>query len=186
MWNRAEKPNWIGEFGVKGFDQYPELYHNSIWSALGAGAAMTPAEWNSGGTWGRMTPEMIADLQRLQFFVSEIPLAEWNPSQLEITSSDPQVRGWGIAGNDGGLFWVQDISMEGKPVPDVRDYQTIKSGVMLELTGLPPGKYGIMPYDTWQGGFLGGFSIQCSEVQTCIVPLPDFKHDMAFKIFREE
>ena len=99
---------------------------------------------------------------------------------------EEQVRGWGIAGNDGGLFWVQDISKEGKPVSDVRDYQTIKSGVILELTGLPPGKYGIMPYDTWQGGFLGGFSIQCSEVQTCIVPLPDFKHDMAFKIFREE
>jgi hypothetical protein len=52
MWNAAEKPNWIGEFGVTDAAQYPELFHNAIWAALGAGAAMTPAEWNSGGSPG--------------------------------------------------------------------------------------------------------------------------------------
>ena len=37
MWNLAEKPNWVGEFGVQGNDYYPELYHNAIWAALAFG-----------------------------------------------------------------------------------------------------------------------------------------------------
>jgi hypothetical protein len=185
MWEHAERPNWIGEFGVKGFDQYPELYHNSIWAALGAGAAMTPAEWNSGGTWGRMTPEMIADLQRLQTFVSEIPLAALDPIQLEITSSDPQVRGWGVAGRDGGLFWIQDFAMEGKPITDVRSYAEIKSGGVAEISGLSAGNYHVLPFDTWQGEFLNGFSVQCADDQPCRIPLPDFRVDIAFKLVSE-
>jgi len=44
MWNQADKPNWVGEFGTPGDTYYPELFHNSIWAALGSGAAMTPAE----------------------------------------------------------------------------------------------------------------------------------------------
>ena len=37
MFNRAEKPNWVGEFGVGGNRVYPELFHNSIWAALAPG-----------------------------------------------------------------------------------------------------------------------------------------------------
>src|SRR5687768_6710326 len=109
MWERSEKPNWIGEFGVTGNTHYPELFHHSIWAALASGASMTPAEWNSGNAWGRMTPEMNADINRLAQFVRDIPLAEWDPSKLEITPSDTKVRAWGLAGNNGGLFWVQDF-----------------------------------------------------------------------------
>ncbi|MFZ0545457.1 MAG: DUF5060 domain-containing protein, partial [Candidatus Promineifilaceae bacterium] len=65
MFNRNEKPNWVGEFGVGGNTVYPELFHNSIWAALAAGSAMTPAEWNGGSFWGSMTPEMNADMLRL-------------------------------------------------------------------------------------------------------------------------
>jgi hypothetical protein len=79
MWERTERPNWIGEFGVTANSQYPELFHHALWAALAAGAAMTPAEWNSGGSWGRLSPEMKADLNRLASFVSELPLAQWNP-----------------------------------------------------------------------------------------------------------
>jgi hypothetical protein len=186
MWDHVEKPNWIGEFGVPGFDQYPELYHYSIWAALGAGASMTPAEWNSGGSWGHMTPEMIADLQRLQIFVSDIPLAELNPSQLSIASSDPEVRGWGVAGVEGGLFWVQDSSLESGQTSDVRSRASIKTGVVVEITGLAGGIYQILPFDTWQGGFLDGYSTECAADQPCLIPLPDFRSDMAFKIMRND
>ena len=128
MWDQAEKPNWVGEFGVPGNAQYPELFHNSIWAALAAGAAMTPAEWNSGGSFGRLTPEMKADLAHLAGFVQETPLAHWNPSPLQIDSSDPAVRGWGVAGSDGGLIWVQDYALEGQPIDDVRANATVRRG----------------------------------------------------------
>jgi len=96
MLQSADSPNWVGEFGVPGNASYPELFHNSIWAALGAGASMTPAEWNSGGAWGRMTPEMYADLGRFASFVEDIPLAKWNPFALRVTTNDGQVRGGGL------------------------------------------------------------------------------------------
>jgi hypothetical protein len=184
MWNAEAKPNWVGEFGVSGDEYYPELFHNSIWAALGAGAAMTPAEWN-GGSWGEMTTGMLADTARLTQFVSDIPLAAWNPSALQIASGDPQVRGWGVAGKPGGLFWVQDFSLEGKSIAEIRKGQAVRKGVVLNIRGLVGGTYTIRPYDTWQGKYLDSFEVTCSEGVPCTVPLPDFKADMAFRVERK-
>jgi hypothetical protein len=185
MWNEAAKPNWVGEFGTPGDEYYPELFHNSIWAALGAGAAMTPAEWNSGGSWGEMTPAMLADASRLARFVSGMPLAQWDPSPLQVISRDPQVRGWGVAGRDGGLFWVQDFSLEGKSIDKIRKGQTTRKRVQVDLQGLAGGTYSLTPYDTWQGTFLTAISVTCTEAQPCTILLPDFKADLAFKIERK-
>lgn len=185
MWERSEKPNWIGEFGVTGNIHYPELFHNSIWAALACGASMTPAEWNSGGAWGRMTPEMNADINRLAEFVRDLPLAEWNPSRLEITSSDAEVRAWGLAGSDGGLFWVQDFSLEGKSIEEVRSSMPLRSGVQLDVQGIAAGSYTIQPYDAWQGVYLDSLDVECKDGQACMIALPDFTSDMAFKIIRK-
>jgi hypothetical protein len=183
MWQTG-KPNWIGEFGVQGNSEYPELFHNSIWAALGAGAAMTPAEWNSSGAWMQMTPDMYADQNRLSRFVAEIPLAWWDPIALTIESSDPEVRAWGVAGDEGGLFWVQDSSTESLEINEVRENQTLRNGVSLEVTGLPAGTWQITPYDTWKGFFLDTFVVSCGEGPACVIPLPNFRADMAFKVTR--
>jgi len=184
MLKNADKPNWVGEFGVEGNDDYPELFHNSIWAALGAGASMTPAEWNSGGSFGEMTPEMNADISRLAQFVKDMPLAKWHPSALQITVSDKQVRAWGLAGNDGGLFWVQDVSLEGKSIDVIRNSITVRKNVQVEIQGLSAGLYTIIPYDTWQGIDLKSFDVECSS-NPCTSALPDFKSDIAFKIIRK-
>ncbi len=185
MWDEVDKPNWVGEFGVPGNDLYPELYHNSIWATLASGAAMTPAEWNDRGAWGAFTPDMIADIDRLGQFVSGIPLARLNPSPLEIDSDVAQVRGWGVAGSDGGLFWVQDFSLEGLPIEQVRANQQVRQGVQVHLQGLTGGTYTVTPFDTWQGKFLASFDVTCTEGQPCGIALPDFKADMAFKLERK-
>jgi hypothetical protein len=185
MWDQAEKPNWVGEFGVPGDQYYPELFHNSIWAALASGAAMTPAEWNGGGAWGEMTKEMNADMGRLGQFVADLPLAKLNPSALEIGSGDAQVRAWGVAGEDGGLFWVQDFSMEGKTIEDVRADKTVRAGVQLEIRGLAAGTYSVHPYDTWQGKYLTTFQATCEESQACQISLPNFHADMAFRLERK-
>ena len=185
MWNEAGKPNWVGEYGAPGGTYYPELSHNSTWAALASGAAMTPAKWAGGGSWPEMTPEMYADQGRLAKFVVDIPLAKLNPAPLQVSSSDPQVRGWGMAGADGGLFWVQDYSMEGKAtIEEVRAGQTLRKGVRVDVQGLAVGTYTITPYDTWQGSYLPAISITCGKGQPCTIALPDFKADMAFKIER--
>ncbi|HRI57503.1 MAG TPA: DUF5060 domain-containing protein, partial [Anaerolineae bacterium] len=182
MWNAAEKPNWIGEFGVTDNAQYPELFHNALWAALGAGAAMTPAEWNSGGPWGRLTPEMKADLDRLAQFVAGIPLAHWNPQPVQISSNDPAVRGWGVAGEEGGLIWVQDASLEGQPIDAVRANTASRSGVQITVAGLPAGAYAVIPYDTWQGKFLDPIALICAAGRPCLIDLPDFSADLALRL----
>jgi hypothetical protein len=185
MWDRAEKPNWIGEFGVGGDTHYPELFHNAIWAALASGAAMTPAEWNSSGFWGSMTPEMNADSGRLAAFVAETPLAEWKPAALEVVTSDPEVRGWGVAGRDGGILWVQDFSLEGGTIAEVRTAETLRQDIALEVQGMEGGSYTVYPYDTWQGTYLESFVLDCAGGQACTVPLPDFVADLAFRVERE-
>ncbi len=184
MWIAEAKPNWVGEFGVSGNTVYPELFHNSIWAALAAGAAAMPAEWN-GGTWGEMTPEMLADTARIAQFLADIPLVKWNPSTLGIASNDPRIRGWGVAGESGGLFWIQDYTMEGKPVAEVRQYNVTRQGVAVEIKGLAAGTYIVTPFDTWKGAFLPPFEITCSGSGPCAVLLSDFQSDMAFRLLRK-
>jgi len=186
MWNRTERPNWIGEFGVPGDNYYPELFHHAIWGALASGAAMTPAEWNSDSSWGRMTPEMNADISRLAQFVRDMPLAKWKRSFLQITSSEPEVvRGWGLAGEEGGLFWIQDFSLQGKPIDEVRSKMILRRGIQAELQGMAAGSYTVTPYDTWQGIYLDALDVECVADEACVIALPDFKSDIAFKIIRK-
>ena len=185
LFNGYEKPNWVGEFGVGGNSVYPELFHNAIWAALANGAAMTPAEWNSSGVWGRMTPEMNADIHRLAQFVDGMPLALWDPAPLQISSSDPEVRAWGLTGQAGGMFWVQDFALEGEGIEVIRADHTLRSGVELQVLGLPAGTFTITPYDTWQGTALATFEASCLENEPCTISLPDFTSDMAFKWLSE-
>ena len=182
MWTAEAKPNWVGEFGVSGNAAYPELFHHAIWAALAAGAGSMPAEWN-GGTWGEMTPEMLADTARMAQFLEGIPLVKWNPAALEIASGDPMIRGWGVAGKDGGLFWVQDYTLEGKSIGDVRAYAEARSGITVGISGLAEGEYTVTPFDTWKGTFLAPMEISCGK-DSCTVALPDFTSDMAFRVER--
>jgi hypothetical protein len=182
--NAYGKPNWVGEYGVLGDSSYPEMFHNANWAALGAGAALTPAEWNDHGSWSTMTPEMQADMQRFARFVAEIPLARWNPEPLQINSLDTAVRAWGVAGEPGSVLWVQDASLAGMTAQELRLDTTTRSGVQLELLNLTPGTYSLTPYDTWKGDWLEPFSVVCGEA-TCTITLPEFWHDMAFKISHE-
>jgi hypothetical protein len=56
--------------------------------------------------------------------------------------------------------------------------------VQVTVTGLAQGSYAIQPFDSWQGTWLEPFDIQCGN-SDCVIALPDFKSDMAFKIVRK-
>lgn len=184
MWSGQAKPNWIGEFGVPGNQVYPELFHNALWAALASGASMTPAEWNSGGSWGEMTADMYADSSRLARFVADLPLARLDPSPLQVRSREAQVRGWGLAGEQGGLLWVQDFALQSLPITEIRASQAVRSGVEIEVSGLTEGTYLIMPYDTWQGFYMESFQAHCFRDRPCTFVLPDFTADLALRLER--
>lgn len=185
MWKAEEKPNWIGEFGVIATEAYPDLFHNGIWAALGAGAAMTPAEWNDGRGWARLTPEMTADLTRMGQFLAEIPLAKLNPAPLTIQFAEKDIRAWGVAGTDGGLVWVQDFSQQGTKTSEIHKNLVVRKGILANVTGMAGGTYIVTPYNTWTGEWLEPLEITCEAGKECPIILPDFTADIALKIMKK-
>jgi hypothetical protein len=183
MWDREEKPNWIGEYGEEGDQFYPELFHHSNWASLAAGAAMTPIEWNDGRAYGRFTPTMGEDMARLAAFVDQIPLVTLNPVSVGVSSAAPAVRGWGVAGEDGGLIWVQDFSLQGFAMEEIRADESIRTGVEIAVDG-PSGTWLVIPYDTWLGEWMDPIEVECPSEGSCLITLPDFHSDLALRLTR--
>lgn len=185
MWDREEKPNWVGEYGDRGQQFYPEMLHHSNWAALAAGAAMTPIEWNDEAAYGRFDDAMAADMARLATFVEEVPLVAYDPEQVRVTPSDPELRAWAVAGAAGGVLWVQDFALQGSTMDDIRGDQTVRTGVSVTLDRLVGGVWVFTPYDTWTGDWLEPFTVECPQDAPCVVALPDFSRDLAFKLEKE-
>jgi hypothetical protein len=191
MWQNNNKPSWIGEFGVQNkvntseLNYYPELFHHAIWAALASGSAMTPAEWNDFDTWGTMTSQMQQHMAALATFVADMPLAQWQVEPLTVNTSIEGVRAWGMAGGTAGFVWLQDNSLAGLSIDKIRAQSKPRNNIAVSLTGLTPGYYQVMPYDTWQGEFMDTIELDCfTPSLNCTVTLPSFTHDIAFKFQR--
>jgi hypothetical protein len=96
--------------------------------------------------------------------------------------NDPDVRGWGVAGETGGLLWAQDYFLEGASMDQIRSDDTVRSGVVATIDSLEGGSWTVTPYDTWTGAWLEQFTVECPFDAPCVVPLPDFSRDLAFKL----
>jgi hypothetical protein len=81
------------------------------------------------------------------------------------------------------VIWVQDFSMEGGKMEEIRGNQTIWSGASLVVTGILEGTWTIRPYDTWSGEWLEPTSVECGP-DNCAINLPDFRSDLALAIER--
>lgn len=183
MWEREEKPNWVGEYGLEGQQHYPELMHSANWAALVAGAAMTPIEWNDRSGFGTFDDEMAADMARFSTFVEEVPLVVYAPEPVEVGVSDQEVRGWALLGESGGVAWIQDFALETATMDDIRADRTVRSEVVLTLDPVTAGVWTVTPFDTWQGMWLDPITVDCPG-GICEIPVPDFTQDLAFKLER--
>ena len=181
MWNAQAKPNVVGEFGTSADINNPEQFHNGIWAGLAAGAAITPLDWNDSSQWGKMTPAMFEHLAHLGKFVADLPLAKLNPTLLDIQPADADLRAWGVGGQAWGIAWVQDVSLKGKPVAEVRESKSRRA--RLTVQGLADGSYRVRPFDTWQGIYVNE-SVAAASGGALTLDLPEFRGDMAVRIER--
>lgn len=187
MWEAEAKPNWIGEYGERSGRSYPEFFHNASWATLAAGAAIGPIEWNDKNSYGKFDDKMVADQSRISGFMNQLQMASLSPEQLEISSETSDIRGWGVAGVDGGFVWIQDFTLEATTFGVEEDIDAIRNrpqrnNVVVELGGLPDGSYLVTPYNTWTGEWLSVIEVDCSIA--CNVALPAFTHDVALQIVR--
>jgi hypothetical protein len=183
MWEREEKPNWIGEYGTRVQALYPEFMHNANWTALATGAAMTPTEWNDLNAFGTFDEEMRADMRRFADFVDVVPLVAYRPERIVVAASHPEVRGWGLAGDRGGLVWVQDHELDEAGIEEIEADDTVRAGVTVTLDPLSNGEWTVDPYDPWSGSWLEPVTVDCPG-GVCEVELPSFHSDLALHIHR--
>jgi hypothetical protein len=120
---------------------------------------------------------------RLAAFVEEIPLVSYDPVAVSVSSSDPEVRGWGVVGDRGGVLWAQDFALEGHTMEEIRADQTVRAAVSLTIQPLAAGQWVLTPYDTWQGAWLEPFRVDCPG-GPCSLPIPEFTRDLALKLER--
>lgn len=183
MWERETKPNWIGEYGHRIQALYPEFIHNANWVSLATGAAMTPIEWNDRNAFGSFDDEMSVDMNRLADFIEEVPLVAYDPAQLTVEVGHPEVRGWGVAGEMGGLVWVQDFAMADATIQEIRSDGTVRRDLVAAMGPISAGTWTVRPYDTWQGLWLESYEVDCPGGR-CDIPLPDFRSDVALSLTR--
>ncbi len=183
MWDREVKPNWIGEYGNSIQAFYPEFMHNANWTSLAAGSAMTPIEWNDLNEFGRFDDAMREDMARFAEFTDQLPLAVIDPETVEVASSDPDVRGWALAGARGGVFWLQDFALEDATIEEIRADQTVRANVVVTLGDLAAGTWQIRPFDTWSGEWGEPYSVECPR-GGCEVIVPAFHRDIALLLER--
>lgn len=192
MWDNFAQPNWIGEYGERSPKSYPEFFHNAGWASIAAGAATTPFEWNDRNAYGQFDDEQAADQARLSQFVQALPLVHWDPQQIEITTSSDRVRGWGVAGEDGGIIWVQDyffesqVDGEDEDIVALRADTTVFSELVVTFSTLASDAvYVATPYNTWTGEYLDPVEAICDSSGVCSVTLPPFEDDLALVLIRQ-
>ena len=173
MWNNYVKPNFIGEFGaVWGTAQTTKHFHDGIWAGFAAGGAITPLDWNDGGDWEDLTPEMYDHGGYLVDFASGVPFDQLGlgPATLSIGS---EFKAWGMKGSNLGYLWVQDTSPG-----------EVNAGVSLTITGLAAGQWAFDWYDTWSGSYLPDRVVETTTGGPITTTVPSFTNDLACRIAR--
>jgi hypothetical protein len=173
MWQNHGKPNFIGEFGANwGTAPTVKHLHDGIWAGLAAGAAVAPLDWNDGGDWGDLTPEMYDHQHYLADFVFGMPLDRMRLSPLSL-ATDAEFDAWGMAGDQAGHLWIQDVSPG-----------EINAGTEATLSGLTAGWWSFDWYDTWAGEFLPHRAVERAVEGSITTVAPDFTDDIACRFYR--
>jgi len=173
LWSAYAKPNFIGEFGAN-YGTAPTIkhLHDGIWAGLAAGGAVAPLDWNDGGDWGDLTPEMYDQQRYLADFIFGLPLDRLSLSPLSL-SIDAEFNAWGMVGDQVGYFWIQDVSPG-----------EVNEGTALTLSGLTEGQWSFDWYDPWAGEFLPDRMVERTLDGSVTTIVPDFTDDIACRFYR--
>ncbi|MCS7231213.1 MAG: DUF5060 domain-containing protein [Elusimicrobiota bacterium] len=171
MWAGFLKPNFVGEFGTDNQNLQPYHLHNAIWAALAAGAAITPLDWNDGGSWGDMTDEMLLRMKIFYEFVKDINFVDNNfyPASASLS---PSGEVFAMRTDSYAFGWIRNTQNKEERV--------------LTVSGLLDGLYEAKFYDTWSGEyFYINESTSVSGFLSVFIP-PISKSDFAFKILPKQ
>lgn len=164
--SNQNKPAVIGEFGTSNSALQPAHMHNAAWAGLAGGGAMTPLDWNDGGAWGDMTPDMFASMAVLAEFVEGLPFGIHPLTPVSVSTDGCDA--WGMADGNMAFGWI--LAPNANPV----------TGESLTINGLADGDYTLQWWDPWTGAI----QEQPASVfgGTLSASVPNFSKDCAFKL----
>jgi len=196
------KPILIGEYGLAHNPNYVELtddatwpvdpdglhVHNSLWIGLFSGSAGTAMNW-----WW----DLYIDRRNLYYHFTGIrrylqgeDLREGGLRRVDLFEADreasylhtPKTSGAALVGRDRAYGWayqsaytIRHFGPDHKPA----------SGVRVELSGLDDGLYWAEFWNTVDGVAIAREEVAVSHGRARLT-LPDFRGDLAFKLFRDE
>ena len=171
LWDSHEKPSFIGEFGAQlGTAPTTKHFHDGIWAGLAAGGAIAPLDWNDGGDWGDLTPEMYDHGKYLADFVFGLPFDQLGLEACSLSMAE-EFEAWGMLGDELGFLWIQDTSPG-----------EVNSGATIGLSGLSLGQWSFDWYDTWTGKCLPEQMVESPSDGFITVTIPDFTNDIACRL----
>jgi hypothetical protein len=159
-----EKPNFIGEYGSDDPSLQPTYLHNSIWSALCSGAAITPMYW----WWEKVSDDMLTHMKIFSEFVKDIDFVNNTDWKLPQCSIYPSGDIYVVSGSSIVLGWVKGI------------YDNKERNISIQ--GVTNGKYELKIYDTWTGSYFSTSEVESSYGYLSFVLPATTKQDLAFKL----
>ena len=188
--DRYNKPVMIGESGLWSMDTKPNAtigIEHAIWAGLVSGAMNGRALWSNDGYQIYSTNDRTLAFQFMQkYATAELPAArfisgiDFSGFKPLIASSSPVVWGAAIGNEKIILGWYRDASSE---PPDWNLRQVVsKQTVTLTVTG-SAASWKVDFYNTKDGTTVINSASISRNGNSLIILLPDFKDDIAFKLF---
>ncbi len=168
FWQNYQKPAYIGEFGTGNNNVMLNHVHYGVWSAFSAGAAITPLDWNDGGSWDDFTPEMYTDMSHFANFISDIDFIHWD-FDIGNVSTTSNFYAWGMVGNEHAFAWLADRT----PGEDI-------GSAPITFDFLSSGLWRADWYNTWSGEYVD-VTYEIMDGPTTILS-PPFRSDIALKL----
>lgn len=172
FWQSYEKPAYYGEFGTGNSSIVLEYVHYGAWVGLVTGSAITPLDWNDGGSWGDFTPEIYEDLSHFANFVSDIDFIHWDLNIGDVSTSS-SFYAWGMVGNEHAFAWILDKS-PGEAV----------ESTPITINGLGENIWHAYWYNTWNGEYIK-VDYEISD-GSLILYSPSFVKDIALKLHKAQ
>jgi len=181
-------PVMIGEFGLADerwgrsnyMSQDRELvhFHNALWASALSGASGTALFW----WWEQLdVQDCYHHYRPLATFLEDVPFTTAGLRETRATISAGRARVLGLQGADCVYLWLFSPQAAWWNVVVQKTVPTEIKSAMVEISGLAPGPYRVVWWDTRQGRIVAEQDVPVSE-DTIELAVPAFFRDLAAKI----
>lgn len=186
--NAPRKPAHLSEFGLANDRWQPRAevrqseslvdFHNALWASSLSGASGSALYW----WWERLDQRNAYPIYGpLSTFLRDVP---WNSGEIEVVSvpvKDERLRVTGLRAQNRAWLWVFNREASWEKIVVDRSAPSRIEGAVLELEGVPSGRYRVTWVDTRNGAVLDVEEQMAAGGNLRLAP-PAFTQDIACRV----